>query len=577
MYRARLLAALLLAALLTAACGCGRVGYAAGGSGDAGLDVAGLDAAGLDAAGLDARGLDAAGLDARGLDAAGLDAASPDARGLDAAGPDAPGALSLRSVAPSYLLPAGGEIELTLSGDLSGLSVTVDATPCAPIVVLDATRARCTAPAHAPGIVSVDASSVDGSASLATGLVYLTPGAYQMGGPVDDRTSGVVVDAEGSVYVSGGTTGALDGLGAGDFDALLVKYDAAGRRVWTRQLGTSVWDYARDVAIDRGTGDVLIVGYGAGDIDADGTTAGGTDVFVARFTADGARVWVRQIGTTGNDEAWDLAVDASGNTVVSMWTDAAFAGATSAGGLDYAVARLARDGSLLWVRQVGTAADDQAHSVGVAPDGTAYVVGYTRGALEGGGVNAGETDLFVARYDVDGSRAWIRQRGTATADRAYDVTVDASGRPWLVGVTDGALDGQANTGGDDVFVMRFSSAGDWELTRLRGSAGTEATFGVAVDASGRVLSSFNAPMSLDGQPYAGGTSDVGVLVWNEDGSHALTRLAGSLGSDSASSIAMAPSGLVYVSVITDGALDASPSRGGNDVAVVKMDPSGAFS
>jgi hypothetical protein len=208
-----------------------------------------------------------------------------------------------------------------------------------------------------------------GSASLATGLVYLTPGPYQMGGPMDDRTSGVALDANGSVYVSGGTTGALGGPGAGDFDALLVKYDAAGRLVWTRQLGTSVWDYARDVATDRGTGDVLIVGYGAGDIDGNGMTAGGTDVFVARFTSDGARVWVRQVGTSGNDEAWDFGVDASGNTVVSMRTDGSFAGATNAGGLDYAVARLARDGSLVWVRQVGTAADDQAHTWAARPTG----------------------------------------------------------------------------------------------------------------------------------------------------------------------------------------------------------------
>ncbi|MFN9812972.1 MAG: IPT/TIG domain-containing protein [Deltaproteobacteria bacterium] len=467
-------------------------------------------------------------------------------------------------------------MELTLSGDLSGLSVTVDGMPCAPVVLVDATRARCTAPAHPPAVVPIAVSSVDGSASLAAGLVYLTPGAYQMGGPADDRTSGVAVDAEGSLYLSGGTNGALDGPGAGAFDALLAKYDAAGRLLRTRQLGTSVWDYARDVAIDPGTGDVLIVGYGAGDIDGDGVTAGGTDVFVARFTADGARVWVRQIGSAGNDEAWDLAVDAGGNTVVSMWTDAAFAGATHAGGLDHAVARLTRDGSLAWVRQVGTPSDDQAHSVGVARDGTAYIVGCTRGALEEGRANAGDRDLFIARYDTDGSRAWIRQRGSATSDQAFDVTVDASGRPWLVGATNGSLDGQANAGGDDVLVMRFSSTGDWELTRLRGSAGNEMSFGLAIDAAGRVFCSFHTPLSLDGQSYSGGPNDVGVFAWSPDGSHGFTRLSGSPGNDLASSIAVAPIGLVYVSVVTDGALDARPSRGGDDAAVLKLDGAGAF-
>jgi hypothetical protein len=550
--------------VLVMASACGRLGYDPI---DAGLA---LDAPRMDAA-LDAPGPDAPTPDAPGLDAPAVDAPA------DAPTDDAPGALSVTAIEPPYLLPTGGDLVLTLAGDLAALAITVDGAPCAPIVVLDATHARCTAAAHAPDIVSLRATNgAGGVADLAAAVVYLTPGAYQTGGPADDRSSGVAVDREGSIYVSGGTTGALGGPSAGDFDAMLVKYDAAGRLLWTRQLGTSVWDYARDVAIDQATGDVLIVGYGAGDIDGDGVTAGGTDLFVARYSGSGALLWVRQVGSAGNDEAWDLAVDAGGNAVISAWTDGAFAGATNAGGLDYAIVRLARDGTFLWARQDGTALDDQGHSVGVAPDGTAYLVGYTLGVLETGGTNAGLRDVFVARYGADGARAWIRQRGGAGQDRAQDVTVDGAGRPWLVGSTDGSIDGQPNAGGTDVFVMRFATDGAWELTRQRGSPGTENTFGVVVDSSGRVLLSSNTSQVFDGQPYAGGANDFCVIAWNADGTHAFTRSGGSAGSDAASSIALAPNGLVYVSIITDASLDGVAPRGLGDVAVVKLDPSGGY-
>ncbi len=524
---------------------------------------------------VDARSVDAAPIDASPADAPSVDSMMSDVRSQDADVADVRGTISLVSVTPSHLLPAGGDIELSLAGNLMGLAVSVDGLPCAALVMLDATRARCTAPARVAGVVPVTATSVVGSSTLPTGIAYVTPGPQQMGGPADDRTSGVAVDRQGNVYLSGGTTGSLDGASAGDFDALIVKYDASGRLVWTRQLGTNTFDYARDVAIDGATGDVLVVGYGSGDIDGDSVAMGGTDVFVARYNSSGTRVWVRQIGSAGNDESWDLAVDAAGNAVVSIWTDGAFAGATNAGGLDYAVARFTRAGVLSWVRQVGTTANDQAHSVAVAPDGTAYIVGYTTGVLEVGVTNAGLDDLFIARYDTAGTRTWIRQRGTTTSDRAFDVTVDSMGRPWLVGTTGGALDGQPNAGGADVFIMRYSSAGAWELTRTRGSTGNEATFGVAVNSAGRAFLSCTTPAAFDGQSYAGGSNDYSVVAWNADGTHAFTRIAGSTGTDSASAITLASNDLLYVSIVTDGSLDGRPSRGGNDVAVTRFRPSTA--
>ena len=69
-----------------------------------------------------------------------------------------------------------------------------------------------------------------------------------LGGSAYDWTTGIAVDTNGNVYVSGGTTsdsgsfpqtaGAYD-LTANSYDAFLSKFDAAGTRVYSTFFGGS--------------------------------------------------------------------------------------------------------------------------------------------------------------------------------------------------------------------------------------------------------------------------------------------------------------------------------------------------
>jgi hypothetical protein len=58
----------------------------------------------------------------------------------------------------------------------------------------------------------------------------------------------VSADGLGGVYISGYTWGDLDGTNAGSWDAFVSKYDAGGELQWTRQLGTSEFEYGSDVS-----------------------------------------------------------------------------------------------------------------------------------------------------------------------------------------------------------------------------------------------------------------------------------------------------------------------------------------
>jgi hypothetical protein len=76
---------------------------------------------------------------------------------------------------------------------------------------------------------------------------------------------------------------------------------------------------ANAVAVD-GSGDVLVTGQFTGSVDFGTgrlTTAGGNDVFVARYSAAGAPLWARRFGGLITDVGSGVAVDGSGNVLVT--------------------------------------------------------------------------------------------------------------------------------------------------------------------------------------------------------------------------------------------------------------------
>ena len=110
-------------------------------------------------------------------------------------------------------------------------------------------------------------------------------GTYQLA--TNDYANGVATDSSGNVYVTGGTKGGLDGnTSAGNTDLFVVKYNSSGTKQWTKQLGTSGRDSANGVATDS-SGNVYVTGYTSGGLD--GTNAGGYDLYVVKYNSSGTK------------------------------------------------------------------------------------------------------------------------------------------------------------------------------------------------------------------------------------------------------------------------------------------------
>ncbi len=195
----------------------------------------------------------------------------------------------------------------------------------------------------------------------------------RFGGSDEDEAHALAVDKSGNAYVGGYTYGGLvAGADMGHRDAFVRKFDASGATTWTRQFGTPEPDEILAAAVD-GHGNVYVTGTTSGTIE--GANAGFSDAFVRKFDSSGATTWTREFGTSSSEYVSAVGVDGSGNAYVVGSTDGVLS-AANAGETDIFVRKLDGSGATTWTKQVGTAVSEGAQGAAVDSTGNVYVVGY---------------------------------------------------------------------------------------------------------------------------------------------------------------------------------------------------------
>jgi hypothetical protein len=335
----------------------------------------------------------------------------------------------------------------------------------------------------------------------------------QLGTSDFDESRCVSADGLGNVYISGITFGALGAPSAGGFDVYLSKYDAAGTLQWTRQLGSSGKESSLAVSAD-GLGNVYISGYTRYILPGQ-TWAGNDDAFLAKYNAAGNLQWTRQFGTSAPDDGNSVSADGLGNVYIAGTTSGSLDATNAGGNGEGFVRKYDVVGNLLWARQFGTGAGGGVGVNGVSADGLGdiYITGYTGGDLDG--TNAGGVDAFVAKYDTAGNQQWTRQFGTSAQDDGNSVSSDSLGNVYIAGNTFGNLSG-SNAGSIDAFVSKYDAAGNLQWTSQLGTGSTDVGSGVSADGQGSVyitgttLGSLGGTNAGSGDAYVAKFSDSSV-------------------------------------------------------------------
>ncbi|UOQ71418.1 SBBP repeat-containing protein [Hymenobacter cellulosilyticus] len=145
------------------------------------------------------------------------------------------------------------------------------------------------------------------------------------------------------------------------------------------------------------------------------------------------------------------AVDAAGNTyeagTFSGTTTVAGTTLTSQGDYDGYLAKYTPTGTLAWVRQIGSAGRDNAFDVAVDAAGNAYVTGgFTSSITLSNNLSLTSTTtagkrLFVVRYSPQGTPEWAQQSTPANASLldGSGIATDAAGDVYVTGTVSGGI------------------------------------------------------------------------------------------------------------------------------------------
>ena len=212
-----------------------------------------------------------------------------------------------------------------------------------------------------------------------------------------DQSLGVAIDSNNNVYITGLTWwDNLDGnTNAGASDAFLTKYDSDGDKKWTKLLGSDKFDYSYGVAIDSNNY-VYITGYTSGNLDGN-TNAGSYDAFLTKYDSDGDKKWTKMLGSDQSEFSYGVAIDSNNNVYITGLTQGNLDGNTNAGSYDAFLTKYDSDGDKKWTKMLGSDKSEYSRGVAIDSNNNVYITGFTHGDLDGN-TNAGSSDAFLTKY-----------------------------------------------------------------------------------------------------------------------------------------------------------------------------------
>ncbi len=320
-----------------------------------------------------------------------------------------------------------------------------------------------------------------------------------------------------------------------------------------------------------------------------------------------------QSGGETRDQGLDIAYDQANNYYATGYFEVSmsFAGSTpvtlnSAGGYDIFLAKYNTSGQVLWAFSLGTTTEDMGQAVATDNVGNIYLAAYYTGTIDldpGSGVashvcNGGE-DFFIAKYDPNGNYLWSRSYGGTDVDGVRDITTDDIGNILVAGAYRNTVDFNAGGtpevrtafGSTDAYLLKIDPSGNLIFVTTFGSSSADATENVEVDQNSNIVMSGYYRSTVDVDPGSGvanlsssGSSDIFLAKYDSNGNLLWAGSIGNADGDGTKAMTVDIAGDIILTTYFSNILDADftsgsaniNSAGGRDISIIKYSSAGLF-
>lgn len=295
---------------------------------------------------------------------------------------------------------------------------------------------------------------------------------------------------------------------------------------WAKSAGSNIDERGTSIVVDS-NGNSYSTGFFFGTVDFDpgpGTftvsSNGIDDIFILKLDNAGNFVWVNTIGGTSVDEAYDIAIDPSGNIYITGRflaiadfdpSPAVYNVDPGAGILPTFIAKYGPSGNLIWANNVAGQLGGQSITLDINGNVHVFGEGPTGDFDPGPGVFNLIGSAFVLKLTNAGSFIWAKQFTVDSQINCYGIAVDNLGNVILTGDYTGTPDFDpsaatysfTSVGWSDAFLTKLDVNGNFVWAKTIGGIFHELSMGIIIDNGNNIYTTGSFHSTVDFDPNAG--------------------------------------------------------------------------